>query len=212
MASEPRAWSSAIISPPRPAKVPAPSSGSAIDLAASRAAAGDRGAAGRLLALLEPAVRAYCRRRLSNHLLFAVDDVVQETCLGVLQALSRYREPGTPFMPVVYGIAAHKVADVIRDRTRTRCITTAAPPDRCATGDGPEQQALRADQSARLTALLDELPRYQRKILLLRIVAGLSSEETAAAVGSTSGAVRVAQYRAIRRLRAVLGADQSLRS
>ncbi|REO45365.1 RNA polymerase subunit sigma, partial [Mycobacterium tuberculosis] len=37
--------------------------------------------------------------------------------------------------------------------------------------------------------------------LILRVVVGLSAEETAAAVGSTTGAVRVAQHRALQRLK-----------
>jgi RNA polymerase sigma-70 factor (ECF subfamily) len=45
------------------------------------------------------------------------------------------------------------------------------------------------------------LPDKQREILLLRVVVGLSAEETAEAVGSTPGAVRVAQHRALTRLR-----------
>jgi len=35
----------------------------------------------------------------------------------------------------------------------------------------------------------------------LRVVVGLSAEETADAIGSTPGAVRVAQHRALNRLR-----------
>jgi RNA polymerase sigma-70 factor (ECF subfamily) len=45
------------------------------------------------------------------------------------------------------------------------------------------------------------LPAKQREILILRVVVGLSAEETAAAVGSTTGAVRVAQHRALSRLK-----------
>ena len=47
----------------------------------------------------------------------------------------------------------------------------------------------------------DALPEKQREILVLRVVVGLSAEETAEAVGSTPGAVRVAQHRALARLR-----------
>ena len=49
--------------------------------------------------------------------------------------------------------------------------------------------------------LLRLLPDKQREILVLRVVVGLSAEETAEAVGSTPGAVRVAQHRALGRLR-----------
>ena len=45
------------------------------------------------------------------------------------------------------------------------------------------------------------LPEKQREILILRIVVGMSAEETAEAVGSTPGAVRVAQHRALAKLK-----------
>jgi RNA polymerase sigma-70 factor (ECF subfamily) len=45
------------------------------------------------------------------------------------------------------------------------------------------------------------LPAKHREILVLRLIVGLSAEETAAAVGSTAGAIRVAQHRAIAKLK-----------
>lgn len=52
-----------------------------------------------------------------------------------------------------------------------------------------------------MNELLEILPAKQREILILRVVVGLSAEETAAAVGATPGAVRVAQHRALQRLK-----------
>ena len=62
-----------------------------------------------------------------------------------------------------------------------------------ADGEAPSREAL--------GELLRLLPEKQREILVLRVVVGLSAEETAEAVGSTPGAVRVAQHRALGRLR-----------
>ena len=81
---------------------------------------------------------------------------------------------------------------------RSRCRT-------CRIGwspaDGPEQHTLRVELSEEMGRLLEKLPEKQREILVLRVVVGLSAEETAEAVGSTPGAVRVAQHRALARLR-----------
>ena len=60
---------------------------------------------------------------------------------------------------------------------------------------------MRGELSAQLRDLLDELPDKQREILVLRVVVGLSAEETAEIVGASPGAVRVAQHRALTRLR-----------
>lgn len=59
-----------------------------------------------------------------------------------------------------------------------------------------------------MNELLQVLPDKQREIVLLRVVVGLSAEETAEAVGSTPGAVRVAQHRALARLRRTLSAEE----
>jgi RNA polymerase sigma-70 factor (ECF subfamily) len=61
--------------------------------------------------------------------------------------------------------------------------------------------AIEADSVSRMNQLLEILPAKQREILILRVVVGLSAEETATVVGSTTGAVRVAQHRALSRLK-----------
>jgi RNA polymerase sigma-70 factor (ECF subfamily) len=48
---------------------------------------------------------------------------------------------------------------------------------------------------------MDRLPEKLREILRLRVVAGMSAEETGRALGMTPGAVRVAQHRALNTLR-----------
>ena len=67
--------------------------------------------------------------------------------------------------------------------------------------DGPEAMAERSADAHLARSLLQTLPHQQREILLLRVAVGLSAEETGRALGLTPGAVRVAQHRALRRLR-----------
>jgi RNA polymerase sigma-70 factor (ECF subfamily) len=55
--------------------------------------------------------------------------------------------------------------------------------------------------------LLSMLPEQQAEIVRLRVAAGLSAEETAAVVGMTPGAVRVAQHRAIMKLRGLVAEE-----
>ena len=55
----------------------------------------------------------------------------------------------------------------------------------------------------RARVLLARLPASQRRLLLLRVVAGLSAEDTGHVLGMSPGAVRVAQHRALIRLRAL---------
>ncbi len=121
--------------------------------------------------------------------------------MAATMALPRYRDQGRPFLAFVYGIAAHKVADAHRAAARNRAEPTDVVPERFDGAAGPEQLAINADSAARMNALLSVLPDKQREILILRVVVGLSAEETADAVGSTPGAVRVAQHRALAKLK-----------
>jgi RNA polymerase sigma-70 factor (ECF subfamily) len=61
--------------------------------------------------------------------------------------------------------------------------------------------------TGRMTKLMEILPEKQREIVRLRVMVGLSAEETAEAIGSTPGAVRVAQHRALGKLRGVLASE-----
>ena len=140
----------------------------------------------------------------------SADDVVQEVCLSVISALPNYQDRGQPFLAFVFGIAQHKIADARRAAARNRSLPVAEVPDRPEITEGPEQRVLRDELRARMERLLGALSDKQREILRLRVVVGLSAEETADIVGSTSGAVRVAQHRALNRLRSLMAAMPEL--
>ncbi len=167
------------------------------------AIAGDRVAIQRLLSVLEPFIFRYCSARLrpSGRTIVSADDVAQEVCIAVLKALPSYRDQGKPFLAFVYGIAAHKVIDAHRASGRNKSDPFSDVPDSVEVADGPEQRALQFETAGEMDRLLEVLPEKQREILILRLVHKLSADETAAAVGSTAGAVRVAQHRALARLR-----------
>jgi RNA polymerase sigma-70 factor, ECF subfamily len=182
--------------------------GERLDAVVAEAVAGDRDALREVLETIRPIVVRYCRARVgtAERSGLSADDVAQEVCLAAMMALPRYRDQGRPFLAFVYGIAAHKVADAHRAAGRNRAEPTDDVPERLDAAAGPEQMAINADSAARMDALLRVLPEKQREILILRIVVGLSAEETAEAVGSTAGAVRVAQHRALSRLKSEITA------
>jgi RNA polymerase sigma-70 factor (ECF subfamily) len=78
------------------------------------------------------------------------------------------------------------------------------------TAEGPERCVLDAERDAALRALLAHLTPRQREVLVLRLAVGESAEETAAAIGSTPGAVRVTQHRALLRLRQIIAQRASI--
>ena len=182
--------------------------GERLDAAVAEAVAGSRDALREVVETIRPIVVRYIRARLgtTERVGLSADDVAQEVCLAAIQALPRYQDQGRPFLAFVYGIAAHKVADAHRAAARNKSDPTDVVPERYSPDVGPEQMALQADTSARMNKLLAVLPDKQREILILRIVVGLSAEETADAVGSTAGAVRVAQHRALAKLKSEITA------
>jgi RNA polymerase sigma-70 factor (ECF subfamily) len=167
------------------------------------AVAGEPRARERLLAEIHPLVLRYCRARLGRQetLMGSADDVAQEVCLAVVNALPGYTLRGLSFRAFVYGIAAHKVTDAFRAIGRNRSEPVADIPDAPLAHEGPEFHLLQVELTERLGVLLHLLTPRQREVLVLRIAVGLSAEETAHAVGSTPGAVRVTQHRALNRLR-----------
>ncbi|MPZ65212.1 MAG: sigma-70 family RNA polymerase sigma factor [Pseudonocardiaceae bacterium] len=186
--------------------------GDGFDALVATAVAGDRTATDRLLATIRSPVVRYCRARVGSQerSSASADDVAQEVCVAVITALRGYRDQGRPFMAFVYGIAAHKVADAHRSAGRNRADLFADVPDEVELRDGPEQRFMQGELNGQLGRLLGVLPEKQREILVLRVIEGYSAEQTAEMVGSTPGAVRVAQHRALSRLRKVLSSEGGL--
>jgi RNA polymerase sigma-70 factor, ECF subfamily len=183
-----------------------------LDELALRASRGDQAALGELLDRIRGPVLWQCRSRMSGRTVGqqTPEDVAQEVLIAVCGALSRFRPTETRWMAFVYGIVRNKVIDAYRAASRDRSDPMEELPDHVDDDDraGPEAAVLRSADLVLLQELLDELPETQREVLVLRVAMGYSAEETARTVGSTPGAVRVTQHRAMLRLRALLLAKQ----
>jgi len=165
-----------------------------------RAQGGDRGAMEELVRELRPRIFRYALARVLDTA--TADDVTQEVAMTVLSALPRYVDQGRPVTAWVFGIAANKVSEMRRTAVRRREASVDLMPDRPAPPeDQPEQAVVRLETARRVAAMLATLPEQHAEILRLRIAAGLTAEETAEVLGMTAGAVRVAQHRALTRLR-----------
>src|SRR5450755_3761411 len=137
-----------------------------------------------LLEQIRPMVVRYCRARLgriSGHYQ-AADDVAQEVCIAVLSALPRYRDMGRPFASFVFGIASHKVADAVRTASRL-AVPYEDLPDGPDDRPGPEETVVAYIEAERTRALLGRLPNHLRELLILRVLSGMSAQETGNALG-----------------------------
>jgi RNA polymerase sigma-70 factor (ECF subfamily) len=166
------------------------------------AKAGDRAATELLVGNLRPRVYRYVLARVLDP--YLADDVTQEVTVTMLTALPRHVDQGRPFTAWVFGIAANKISESRRSASRRHETVGAQTPDWAADGAlEPETAVLRMETSGYVAGLLAQLPDSHAEILRLRVAAGLSADETAAVLGMTAGAVRVAQHRALGRLRAL---------
>ncbi|WP_242583698.1 sigma-70 family RNA polymerase sigma factor [Amycolatopsis sp. 195334CR] len=158
-----------------------------------RASEGDQDAMSALLAALKPVVTRYCRARLGGRDLgwFSADDISQEVCVAVLNALPQYHDRGGAFLYLVHAIAANKVADAIRAGARIR-------------KESGEPEGSEVDLGERLNRLIHTLPRLDQEIVILRVAVGLSAAETAEAVGLKPGNVRAVQQNALLKLRELI--------
>ncbi|WP_051233364.1 RNA polymerase sigma factor ShbA [Pseudonocardia asaccharolytica] len=170
------------------------------------AVVGDPAARAALLTEIHPLVLRYCRARLGRQEtpVGSADDVAQDVCLAVVSALPTYTVKGLSFRAFVYGIAAHKVTDAYRAIGRNRSEPVAEVPDAVVGDRGPENRVLSRELGEWVGELLHILTPRQREVIVLRLAVGLNAEETAEAVRSTPGAVRVTQHRALGRLREYL--------
>ncbi|WP_349236960.1 sigma-70 family RNA polymerase sigma factor [Corynebacterium sp. Marseille-P3884] len=171
---------------------------------------GDQRALKEIIKIVHPTVLRYARARISGGRTPTAEDVAQEICLAVATSVNKYQDKGKPFMAFVYGIAFNKVTDAHRSLSRDKSSPTDEVPDQEFRGGTPEDVAMVEVGSNRVRALLDLLSEKAREIVILRIFVGLSAEETAEITGSTAGAVRVAQHRALATMRKAVEEEREL--
>jgi RNA polymerase sigma-70 factor (ECF subfamily) len=175
------------LDPVRPAQAAVTSPGRDPSLAVSRAQKGDEEAFEELVRTFGPRLHRFLAVRLGDER--DARDALQETLIAAWQGLPGLRRADR-FWPWIAGIAANKAADAARRRPSSN-------------GHRPELAAeVVADAHGALAVrqALDRLPDRWREVLLLRLVLGLSEEETAAALGVRLGTVKSRTARARGRL------------
>ena len=162
---------------------------------------GDGGAWEALYRRAYPRLLAYARRRLPSD--DAARDAVSETMARAVRGIGRFRDDGNGFDAWLSGILRHVVLDAQRAAGR-RPVTVADDADPVSGEPGPEELLVAGFDAASVRAAFGRLDEADRELLELRVVLGLSSDEVATVLGKRAGAVRMAQSRALDRLRAHL--------
>lgn len=169
------------------------------------AGTGDRSALEEFLRRIKGPVVRFCRSKLIGSTgTHTADDVAQEVLLAVCEALPRYRPDGSSVMAFVFGIARFKLVDAFRASGRNHSVPSDSLPESPDPEPGPELAAVLSTEVVRLRAALQMLLPHHREVLGLRVAMGYSGAEVASLLGTTPGAVRVTQHRALVKLRGIL--------
>jgi RNA polymerase sigma-70 factor (ECF subfamily) len=162
----------------------------------------DRAAFGVLYDRYVQRVHAYCYRRVVSVDLAA--DLTGTIFTKALAAIPRYRDDAISFRSWLFAIAHNVLIDEFRGRRPVLTLERAG--HLVALEQSPEEHAVANERVRELQALLADLPPEQAQLLELRL-AGLTDREIGDVLGRSPGAIRIAQFRAIRRLRNSLGID-----
>jgi RNA polymerase sigma-70 factor (ECF subfamily) len=136
------------------------------------------------------------------------EDVVQDAYVRAFEHLGGF-EGRSSFATWLLRIGLHEALARVRHRRRFAALDEAAPgdgdppaPDGAAAPPSPEERASAGELRRLLTAAIDRLPETHRAVFVLRRVEGLSTAETAEALGLSEANVKVRLHRARAALRA----------
>jgi RNA polymerase sigma-70 factor (ECF subfamily) len=161
-----------------------------------RARTGDRDAWEALYRRAYPRLLGYAMRRVDPD---GARDAVSETMARAVANIGRYQPvSGTGgFEGWLFGICRHVVLDAQRAAGRRGY----GPAPETVSHVDPTEGLVAAEEADAVRRAFALLSDDDRELLELRVVAGLSAEEAAAALGRRPGAIRMAQSRALSRLR-----------
>ncbi len=143
-------------------------------------------------------VYRYCYFRVGSEL--DAEDLTEMIFLKAWESLPRKQVQS--FRAWLYRIAHNQVVDYLRTRKETSTLERLEiPTDR---QDHPEQSLLNREDGRALVQAIVRLDEQDQEVLVCRFVSQLSHAETAAVLGLSETHVRVLQFRALKKLQALL--------
>jgi len=156
---------------------------------------GDERALTALWQELQPALLRYLRSAEPG----SAEDIASDTWLEVTRRLDRFTGDERAFRGWLFTIARHRLIDARRRAARHRTAPVAWLPDRPGVDDPAADVLIDLSTQASLR-LLAQLPPEQAEAVLLRVMAGLDTDEVAQIMGKQPGNVRVLSHRGLRNL------------
>lgn len=147
-----------------------------------------------------PAVMAYLRGRGVAD----AEDMTSEVFLQVFRKIDRFRGVESDLRTFIFSVTHARYVDDVRRITRRGIDAEFVAEIHDGVVASAETDAMRAASLERVHQLIGSLSPDQRDVLLLRIVADLSLEQTAEVLGKKVGAVKSLQHRGLAALRPIV--------
>ncbi|MCU1370674.1 MAG: polymerase sigma-70 factor [Ilumatobacteraceae bacterium] len=145
---------------------------------------------------------AYSRRRVPDD--HAADDVVAEVMARAIAGADRFAPDDPGIDGWLFGICRNVLQERWRSQQRDARWADIGPSLVPVDDDGPLDQVLHHEERTRLVTAFARLKPEERDVLELRVAAGLDADAVAGVLGKRPGTVRMAQARALTRLRTFL--------
>ena len=163
------------------------------------AKSGNREAWEQLYLAMFPRLSAYARLHLDED---RASEAVSETFARAVAGIGSFSWKGVGFEGWIFAILRNVITDLHRKHGRTSRHVPLFEADR--NQPEPTDGLLADEEAVALRTAYQQLSPADQEILHLRVVSGLSADEVASVLGKRSGAVRMAQQRALSRLRGAL--------
>ena len=144
-----------------------------------------------------PAIYRYAYRLMGDP--DSAQEIVAETFQRLLAALKNGSGPDENISAWLYRVAHNLAIDVYRKNSHHELVPLEET--HLPQADTGESAYIQMEQAARVRKALWKLTGDQRKVILLRYLEELSSEETARILGKPVGAIKSLQHRALSALR-----------
>ncbi|MDE3078198.1 MAG: sigma-70 family RNA polymerase sigma factor, partial [Chloroflexota bacterium] len=133
------------------------------------------------------------------------EDLTAEVFMKALQSLSSFHRREVPFASWLYRIAHNHLIDYVRRQPKQPSMSVENWSTLEVEADGNNPSDL-LDRHT-LTAALQQITDDQRRIVVMRIIQGMSIAETAKAIGKSEDSVKQLQSRGLKALKRILGTE-----
>lgn len=165
-----------------------------------KAIGGDEVAFGKIYDLHVDRIYRHIYYRVSNK--EDAEDLTQQVFINAWKAMPRYKRTSSPFPAWLMTISHNLIVNYYRSKKDKDIINSEIPATNI--DSNPEKLAEISFDQQQLKKVILKLPNEQQQVILMSLVEGFTNKEIAAAMRKKEGAIRVIQYRALKKIRSLM--------